>query len=255
MEAVFDHGMYELGLSIVVLFVYVGHPPTRPPPILMFILCQEYLFHGYLLCSVGSGRCMHMPVHWQSCKDAVGQPYICCAWNVHASAVCSMLTSEIDIMSEALDFMLASLIPLKLAPSPDTVKRDIASLQVFASTADPGALKGFDISWSSHAGFPCSRGITKLLSVVPMSQLLSGILSRDEGALETSMVFLVFRRSKMQRLEEPVIAMNKYQTVKIQSTKPIACRTGSYGNLATKSFPSLYQPDARSSQTAVKELS
>ena len=85
------------------------------------------------------------------------------AWNVHASAIASVPVAEIEHFSNALTVILESIIPLKYAPDHDSVMTDVASLRQFAATADPVALQEFDISWSSHAGFPCSRGVTKLL--------------------------------------------------------------------------------------------
>lgn len=144
------------------------------------------------------------------------------AWNVHASAIASVPNSEIETFGEAVNLLLETIIPIKFGPSVEVVNRDLASLRQFAATADPVALQGFDISWSSHAGFPCSRGVTKLLGCGPMSQLLTGLLCGDQAALDTCMVFLGFRRSKLQRLAEPLIVQDEYEAVKINQTKPLA---------------------------------
>lgn len=122
----------------------------------------------------------------------------------------------------------------------DQAAEDVMKLRQFAATGDPAALRGFDISWSSHAGFPCSKGVSNLLSCHSMSQILTGILAGDEASLETSMVFLVFRRSKMQRLQEPKLVKDEFESMAVQTTKPLACRIGSYGNLVMHAVNKLF---------------
>lgn len=51
-----------------------------------------------------------------------------------------------------------------------------------------------------------------------MSQLLTGLLCGDQAALDTCMVFLGFRRSKLQRLAEPLIVQDEYEPL-LRSTK------------------------------------